>query len=354
MELMIDTEFKALIPALIGEELAGLEDSLKSFGCQDSIKVWNGTIVDGHNRYAICSEQGIEFQITELLFDNRNDAKVWIIQNQFGRRNLNLYQRGKLALVLKPLIAEKAKDKQRLSKGRGQKGSQNSVNLKTIDTQKELAKSARVSHDTIAKIEKIEQEATPEQKEELETGEASVSRVYNELRLATEPTKPHVSHNSGNNEWYTPEQYIEAARKVMGSIDLDPASSTLANTVVKAERIYTIEDDGLRLDWNGNIWLNPPYDSRLVKEFTDKLIVELVAEHIESAIVLVNNATETQWFRKLVDVGDAVCFTTGRVRFWGADGSAGAPLQGQTFIYFGDDVEDFWDEFKQFGWIATI
>ena len=68
----------------------------------------------------------------------------------------------------------------------------------------------------------------------------------------------HIKNNSGNNEWYTPGYIIEAAKKVLGTIDLDPASSDIANSIIKANIYYTIENDGLTKEWFGNIWLNPP------------------------------------------------------------------------------------------------
>lgn len=76
--------------------------------------------------------------------------------------------------------------------------------------------------------------------------------------METSEKKPHVAFNSGNNEWYTPKEIIDAAREVMGEIDLDPASSELANKTVRAEKFYTINSDGLTKEWHGRIWLNPP------------------------------------------------------------------------------------------------
>jgi hypothetical protein len=166
--------------------------------------------------------------------------------------------------------------------------------------------------------------------------------------------RPHVSYNSGINEWYTPVEYIESARNVLGDIDLDPASSELANTVVKAKKIYTIEDNGLIQEWMGRIWLNPPYAADLVGLFIEKLNVEVSLHNVESAIVLVNNATETHWFRVLVNVSSCICFPTGRVKFWNEDGNTGAPLQGQAIVYIGDEYEAFHEWFERFGWIATL
>lgn len=164
--------------------------------------------------------------------------------------------------------------------------------------------------------------------------------------------KPHVSYNSGNNEWYTPSEYIELARRVMGSINLDPASSDKAQEVVQAEKYYTAENDGLSQKWCGNIWLNPPYSSELITKFTEKFISEF--ENIEQAIILVNNATETEWFSKLVSKADAVCFPKGRVKFYAPNGEVGAPLQGQALLYYGMYTDVFVREFNAKGWCALI
>lgn len=162
----------------------------------------------------------------------------------------------------------------------------------------------------------------------------------------------HVSHNSGENEWYTPKYIIDAAKETMGSIDLDPATSELANETVKAEEIFTKENDGFDKEWTGNVWLNPPYAQPLINEFSDKLISEL--DNIEQACVLVNNATETNWFQNMLEVCDAVCFLKSRVKFIDMNGKAsGAPLQGQAVLYFGNRVKIFSIKYNNYGICMT-
>jgi phage N-6-adenine-methyltransferase len=166
--------------------------------------------------------------------------------------------------------------------------------------------------------------------------------------------KPHVSFNSGNNEWYTPVEYIEAARRVMGAIELDPASSDIANQTVKAEIYYTVEDDGLSQHWQGRTWMNPPYASDLIGCFATKLVEHVENGDIPEAIILVNNATETAWFQDIISVASSVVFPRGRVRFWKPDGETGAPLQGQALIYIGVKPCNFNREFSRFGWEAMV
>lgn len=166
---------------------------------------------------------------------------------------------------------------------------------------------------------------------------------------APAPT-PHVSHNSGENEWYTPVQYIEAAREVMGDIDLDPASSDIANQTVNATTYYTKHDNGLVKPWYGRVWMNPPYAQPLIQFFAEKVADEFKEENISEAIVLVNNATETKAWQYMARVATAVCFPRGRIRYLDATGKpANTPLQGQSFIYFGRNVEAFERVFQQFG-----
>ncbi len=180
IDIIIDQEFKSLIPSLTNDEYAQLEGNIVDEGCRDAIVLWNNIIVDGHNRYEICTNHNIPFQTVQKEFSNRNDAIIWIIKNQFGRRNLPLYERARLALRLKPAIAEKAKEQQ--IRKPTSFVLQNSAEQKPIDTRQELAKAAGVSHDTIAKVEAIEAKASDEAKEQLRKGEISINQAYQTVR----------------------------------------------------------------------------------------------------------------------------------------------------------------------------
>lgn len=170
------------------------------------------------------------------------------------------------------------------------------------------------------------------------------------LRWKTKQIGPHVARASGENEWYTPPNFIEAARAAMGSIDTDPASSDLANKNVKAELFFTAEDDGLKQAWRGNTWMNPPYAQPLVDDFSKALVEKKTSNEIRQACVLVNNATETEWFQRMLAVCECVCFPSGRIKFVDKEGKpSGAPLQGQAILYFGNKAKRFADEFSRFG-----
>ena len=166
------------------------------------------------------------------------------------------------------------------------------------------------------------------------------------LRYANDPTCVHVSDDSY--EWYTPKEYIEAVRDVLGWISLDPASCEEANEIVKAETFFTKKDDGLSQDWFGRVFLNPPYNMPLVEQFTARAIREYENGDMEEAIVLVNNATDTGWFQTLLDSYPA-CFTRGRVKFWTSEGPNLGARQGQVFFYLGHNPAKFTEVFNQFG-----
>jgi phage N-6-adenine-methyltransferase len=163
-----------------------------------------------------------------------------------------------------------------------------------------------------------------------------------------EPTA-HVSQNTGMPEWYTPAELIGAARLVLGGIDLDPASSDIANATVGADRYYTADDDGLAQTWEGRVWMNPPYNAGLVDRFVAKLLDERAAGNVTAALVLTNNSTDTRWWQSMAERATAVCHLAGRVKFIAPDGEHGAPLQGQTICYLGDDADGFAKRFDGFG-----
>lgn len=157
------------------------------------------------------------------------------------------------------------------------------------------------------------------------------------------------TEGTGENEWFTPGEYIEAAREVLGGIDLDPATHPQAQTIVQAAQVFTKEDDGLRHEWHGRVWLNPPYAQPLIAQFVSKMCAERTAGRVTAAIMLTHNYTDTAWFQEAMSAADAICFTRGRVKFYELDGGVAAPTQGQAFFYFGDDIERFEAAFAHIG-----
>lgn len=158
---------------------------------------------------------------------------------------------------------------------------------------------------------------------------------------------------SGEVEWYTPAQYLDAARRVMGGIDLDPASSDRANQHVRATRHYTVRDNGLAQDWFGRVWLNPPYAMPYIKSFVGRMVNAWELGEINQGILLTNSATDTAWYVRAYGACSIACHTAGRIRFLEArDGQLierPAPMMGQVFFYFGLHTDRFAEVFREFG-----
>ena len=183
--IAIDSEFQSLIPPLTDDEYKRLEASIMAEGIRNPITTWNGTIIDGHNRYHICEEHGIDCPQTKRDFPSREAAKIWIIENQFGRRNLSPYDRAVLALQLEPLYAAEAKRRMQAGKANP---SQNSDEGSRARTDEQLAKLAGTSRDTIRKVKIIETEAAKgnetaiEARDAVRDGEKSINRAFEEVR----------------------------------------------------------------------------------------------------------------------------------------------------------------------------
>lgn len=175
----VDEEFKNLIPPLSPDEYKQLEDNILADGIRDPLVIWNlpgsRILVDGHNRFEIAQRHGLEYETVDIQFESRDDAEAWIIQNQFGRRNLSNYDRSLLALKLKPIIAKQAHK-------RKMEHVQNSSQAKTRD---KLATIAGVSHDTIHKVEKIEAEGSDSLKRQVRSGEISINEAYHRIQPPT-------------------------------------------------------------------------------------------------------------------------------------------------------------------------
>lgn len=179
-------ELEALIPPLTSDEFKQLERNILEEGIRDPLVTWNGILVDGHNRYRIATEYDIDFVTVEKEFADMNAVKEWMINNQFGRRNLNNYQRSVLALQLEDVFKAKAKE----NLGKNQYSSpQKSAETKPIETRQEIAKVANVSHDTISKVKKIEATASPEIKAKVSTGQISINEAFKEIKKEEVETK---------------------------------------------------------------------------------------------------------------------------------------------------------------------
>ena len=161
----------------------------------------------------------------------------------------------------------------------------------------------------------------------------------------------HLANGTGENEWYTPQKYIEAAKDVMGGIDLDPASSELAQEHIRADAYFTQEDNALTKEWFGRVWLNPPYSKELIGPFVHKLADEIGSGRVQEAILLTHNYTDTAWFHTAESAAARICFTRGRIAFESPSGEKAAPTQGQAFFYYGDNIDAFESVFTEFGFI---
>lgn len=378
--MVIDDEFRKMIPPLAEMERKQLEENIVRDGCRDPLVVWKqgdtSVLIDGHNRYEICARLGIAFEVTELEFDSRDSAADWIDANQLGRRNLTPEQMS--------LLRGRRYNRAKKDVGRPEG---NADNLSTLRTAEKLAEQHGVDEKTIRRDGKFaEAVEVLGMADEVSTGELSAPKAAiveaakplveakkahdkwqeetKKTPLAPPPEPPlptvddvqkakaHVSHNSGENEWYTPPEFIESARNVFGGvIDCDPASCEVANRTVGAVVYFSKEDNGLEQTWSGACWLNPPYSQPLIRQFSEAVAEKYESGEIDSAIVLVNNATETAWFQRIAEVASAICFPRARIKFMDPQGNrTGAPLQGQAILYLGQNVPGFRDQFECYGW----
>ena len=380
MKIIIDKEFEQLIPPLSDEEFAGLEKDILENGLRVPLMVWpqpkdKGILVDGHNRYRICKKHKIPYETQAVELASREEALRLILSLQLNRRNLTAYTRAELVLKYEPILRAEAKKRQGTRTDINNFVEKSPQSVESGKTRDQLGKMAGLSGKTIDEVKKISNTVSESVKEKLRAGEVSIHQASQLARLDEQERKlaekqiltgrdvknvidgikkrpTFVTINSGKAEWYTPAYIIEAARKTMGSIDLDPASCREANKVVKATTFYSVKKDGLKQEWKGNTWLNPPYSNPETQNFINKLL----ESHVKQACLLVNTATETAWFQKLLKSCDAVCFVDHRIAFWnpGSKEEGTKGLQGQAVFYIGKRVSKFKKAFSEHGVVIDL
>ena len=159
-----------------------------------------------------------------------------------------------------------------------------------------------------------------------------------------------------SNSWFTPIEFIEKSRLVLGGIDLDPFSSEHANKTVGATKYFSEADSAFDKDWctlgKVTVWMNPPYGRGLMSKAAEKFLQEFYAGHISRGIVLVNNASETQWCQSLLEACTSICMVNKRIEFYNVDGkSISGNTRGQFFLYFDtrSQAKQFEEVFKSIG-----
>ena len=195
--MRIDNEFKNLIPALTDEEYKGLEQSILSEGCRDALVLWGDILVDGHNRYEICTKHGIEYKTVQKAFGSRDDVKLWMIGNQLARRNINKYARTTLESVSDEIQSRRNAVREKEHERKTTFVKSQKSNLPTFDTTKDIAKKANVGEQTASRVitinKKIDRAIAekkqiagqkPEQlKKKLMDGDVSINKAYNAIKL---------------------------------------------------------------------------------------------------------------------------------------------------------------------------
>ena len=352
-----------LFPLLEGDEFDALVADVKAHGLLEPVWMYDdpklGTVLlDGRNRWRACRAAGVPVERRTYQGD---DPIGFSLSQNLRRRHLSTGQKAAVSFDCVPLYKAEAAARQAhgsTAPGRPKEtlGADRPQALAPQGKPEPAARAPRArdraaaatgtSGRSVARFARIAK-AAPELAEAVRHDEMSLDAAEKKVRGA------HVGHNSGENEWYTPQQYIASATTVMGGIDLDPASSQLANGTVKAARFYSEDDDGLTQIWKGRLWINPPYAQPLISQFCEKLAADYLNGAITEAVALVNNATETGWFQDLAAAASAVCFPRGRIKFWHPD-RVSAPLQGQAFVYLGPNPEAFVAEFATYGFVGVL
>lgn len=341
-----------LFPLFADAELDELAADIKAHGQRDPIIMTQGmdAILDGRNRYRACLKIGVQPRF-EPYEGEEAGMLDFVVSRNLRRRHLTESQR---AMIAADLASMKRGDNQHASK--------------EATSQAKAAQLMNASRPSVQRAAKVKANGDPGLREAVLAGELSVSGAAviaglpkeeqtsivaggpDTMRTAARAAiAGHRAGYSGDFEWYTPPEYLDLARRVLGAIDLDPASCARAQENVGAATFYNQADDGLSKEWEGRVWLNPPYAHPAIANFVDKLIGEYLAGRAREAILLTNSSSDTGWFHAAAGAASGICLTKGRISFLSPDRQIAPPKQGQAFFYFGPNAARFAEVFGGIG-----
>lgn len=186
LNIIINEELRSFVDPLTATEYSALERSLLAEGCRDALVLWGDTLIDGHNRYEICSKHGIEFRtVQNTRFSSIEDVMLWMIDNHLARRSVSDYQRGVLALRKKDLVTARSAPVAESAPAPDAEGeaAKPAEAPKPVIKREDLAREARISANTISQIERIQKAATPELVEAVRQGTISINAAANVASL---------------------------------------------------------------------------------------------------------------------------------------------------------------------------
>ena len=329
-----------IYPEMSEDDFESLKSDIQKNGYDHKYPIWTykNRILDGWNRQKACNELNIT-PVYEVFVGTNSEAFEFVVRSN-NRRHLTPIQRACIAIESEPLLERLKKEaKERQIEGGKTKGRQKiaQANKDNNKTDSKVAKLFQTNRTYIQKARKLKAE-NPGLFERVKDGDETIGKT-NIKAIFT-----------GENEWYTPQEYIEKVREVLGIIDIDPASSDFAQKTVKAKTYYSILNSGLDKSWRGTVYLNPPYSSKEINAFISKFIEEFESGNITQGIVLTNSDTDTQWYQNLAGITKTLCFPCGRVKFYNKE-KVGQTPTGQTFFYCGSKEERFIDVFSKVGLI---
>ena len=227
MNITINQVLQSYIDPLTASEYAALERSLLAEGCRDALVLWNDVLIDGHNRYAICRQHGIEFKtIQNTSFTSLDDVMLWMIDNHLARRSVSDFQRGVLALRKKEIVA--ARSPVPVSAQDAPEGE--NAPKPPMSTREEVAKAARLSSNQISQIEKIQKAASPELVEAVRSGTISINAA---ATVASLPPEEQVAAVAGGKQLlrqrFQAHGFRRDADAVHGDVGADPAEADGGN-----------------------------------------------------------------------------------------------------------------------------
>lgn len=357
-------EIADLWPQMANDEWAEFVADIKANGLLTPIVTWRNKVVDGKHRYKACVETGTDPRFDSLP-DNWDEWRVVThCSSLHRRRNLTPAQRAAVGAEAVEKYAPKARERQQVGRPPKNENKLAPRGAKISERGKAAAAAAKDIGSTERSVERASfvRKNAPEVFEKVKAGEVSLKVAE---RIAKAPPERQSallnqldtgarSEDAGDS-WGTPPQWIALAHDTMGGIDLDPATNAKAQETVGAAKFFTKEDDGLSKKWFGRVWMNPPYSQPLVTKFAEKLVTEIEAGNVTQACVLVNNATDTKFLQNMLKHCAAALFPSGRVSFLVPE--TGEELsgtrQGQTFLYFGENVQRFINLATGLGWVGV-